>query len=83
VSIYVGPYSMCQVIADTPAEFLEVCEKLGVDPDDYPVRLDPKKRPWVVGLGAIELSRREFVVKCEEIGRFGRGRGPNLQQICR
>lgn len=83
MSIYVGPYSMCQLVADTPTELLHACEQLGIECNDVPMRLDPKKRPWVLGLGAIELSRREFVAKCEEIGRFGRGTGPNLAQICR
>lgn len=83
MSIYVGPYSMCQLIADTSIELIVACEHLGVPCDDVPIRLDPKKRPWALGIGAIELSRREFVAKCEEVGQFGRGTGPNLAQICR
>lgn len=83
MSLYVGPYSMCQLMADTVEELYFAADRLGCELDDVPIRLDPRKRPWALGLGAIELSRREFAAKCEEIGLFGRGRGPNLQQICR
>jgi hypothetical protein len=82
MSLYVGPYSMCQLIADTPEELEEACHRMKVV-IDWPIMLDPKKRPWALGLGAIELSRREFVVKLSEIEEFGRGSGPNLSQIRR
>lgn len=82
MSLYVGPYALCQLIADTPLELEEACNRLKVEVD-WPIFLDPKKRPWALGLGAIELSRREFVEKIAEIEAFGRGCGPNLRQICR
>jgi hypothetical protein len=70
-------------MADTIDELYEAAVRLDCDVDQVPIRLDPRKRPWALGLGAIELSRREFHAKCMEIGEFGRGRGPNLKQICR
>lgn len=82
MSVYVGPYSMCQLVADTAEELFHACERLDV-PVDWPVMLDPRKRPWALGLGAIELSRREFVVKLGEIEEYGRGLGPKLAQIQR
>lgn len=82
MSLYVGPYTMCQLIADTPEELEEACFRLKVEVD-WPIMLDPKKRPWALGIGAIELSRREFVVKLSEIEALGRGLGPNLAQMCR
>lgn len=82
MSVYVGPYSMCQLVADTPLELEEACNRLQTE-IDWPIMLDPKKRPWALGLGAIELSRREFVEKLAEIEEFGRGLGPNLKQISR
>ena len=73
---------MCQVIADTPDELFDVAEHLEVELD-FPIMISPRIRPWVLGLGAIELSRREFVEKLEEIRRFGSGSGPKREQLCR
>lgn len=82
MSIYIGPPALCQVIADTPDELNEVIDRLNLELD-YPARVSPRWRPWLLGLGAIELSRREFIEKMAEIEEFGRGTGPKLSQICR
>jgi len=82
MSVYVGPFSMCQLVADTPEELELACRRLDVE-IDWPIKLDPRKRPWALGIGAIELSRREFVMKLAEIEEFGHGLGVKRQQICR
>lgn len=74
---------MPQMTADTPAELLDMGHRLGVEVDDVLVRLQIRTRCLAVSMGAIELSRREFVKKLDEINDNGRGSGPNLKQICR
>jgi hypothetical protein len=83
VSVYVGPVVLAQMTADTPWELLDAVERLGLEVEGPAVRITPRIRGIAVSMGAIELSRREFVQKLEEINDNGRGSGPNLQQICR
>lgn len=82
MSIYIGPPVFTQVVADTPNELLAVVDFLSLELD-WPVRFNAKMRPLLVKMGAIELSRREFVQKMFEIEEFGHGLGPKRQQICR
>jgi hypothetical protein len=83
MSVYVGPLPFLQMTADTPGELLDVGDRLGLDVLDTIVPLTIRLRGIAVTMGAIELSRREFVAKLDEINDNGRGFGPNLHQICR
>jgi hypothetical protein len=69
--------------ADTPVELLDATERLGIEATGVVVQLSVRTRCLAVTMGAIELSRREFVAKLDEINDNGRGFGPNLAQICR
>lgn len=83
MAIYISPMVFLQMTADTPLELLDAGERLGVEVWDTFVRIDVRMRGIALSMGAIELSRREFVKKLDEIDDLGRGSGPNLQQIYR
>jgi hypothetical protein len=83
MSVYVGPPALAQITADTPWELLEALERLKLEIDGPCVPISPRMRGVAVSMGAIELSRVEFVQKLDEINDNGRGSGPSLQQMCR
>lgn len=87
MSIYVDramiPYRgmlMSHMIADTPAELHVMARRLGLhrewyqDGSSFPhYDICARKRAICLGMGGIELSRREFVAKMREIREFGLG----------
>lgn len=83
MSIYVGPWVFLQMTADTPFELDAAAKHLEVPVDRCLARLSIKTRALAVNMGAIELSRREFVQKLEEIAVNGEGLGPRGHQIDR
>lgn len=83
MSIYVGPWAFLQATADHGWELDVVADHFNKPRDGRLVRLDIKTRALLVSMGAIELSRREFVQKLEEIAANGRGLGPRHHQIDR
>jgi hypothetical protein len=67
--------------ADTPGELLDATERLGICVLEHKSNLcaiSVKTRCLAVKMGAIELSRREFVAKLDEINDNGRGFTANL-----
>lgn len=69
--------------ADTPAELHIAADHVGAEVDRCIARLDIRSRGILVSMGVIELSRREFVRKLEEIAVNGEGLGPKSYQIDR
>lgn len=87
MSVYVDramiPYRgmlMSHMIADTSAELHTMARRLGLKSEWYQndgffphYDICAKKRSIAIGMGAIELSRREMALKMRELRRFGLG----------
>lgn len=71
---------MSHMIADTPEELWNIARRLGLQDNWYQedasfphYDLCSRKRSIAIGMGAIELSRREFGMKMREIRTRGVG----------